>query len=575
MNKIKCFALALSTFAIQTAVAQNEEDTLRGGAVIIVKEFEPTISDASKILEEPKIKPIEAPKINFKYRMLNKRASTSFLPDSIKAANMRGEPLDRLYRGYFRGGIGNYGTTNARLHLNNLRSRNGLYGVELSHIRTQGNIRDVATSTASENEILLNGTRFFKYHSLSGNVGYSRNTNHFYGFDTPFYNEIEKADDIDKASIEQFYSKISANASFKSFYADSTDLNYRFDADYYFLEDAYQTKEHNVLVNANLNKFFNKEQAFLNLVVDHNNYQSSLDTISNTIIGLNPQIVFRGKEWRVSLGLNAMSEFEDGGEFRFYPKADLKYSIANDLLIPFVGITGGLKRQNFNSVRNDNPFINPAFALANKNTRYKFYGGVRGAYNSTLSFSLIAERSQVANYAMYVNSAESLVASDNEFYYADSQFNVLYDTLDITHISGEISFNEIDRLKVIARGDFWSYNPKNQPEVWHLPEFKGTLTAHYDMHDKIVLRADIFYISKQFARTFDETEGDRVATGIYAKELKGTIDINLAAEYRLNKKLSGFVRLNNIAAIEYERFNNYPTQRFNFLAGISYSFWGE
>jgi hypothetical protein len=351
-------------------------------------------------------------------------------------------------------------------------------------------------------------------------------------------------------------------------------LNYSVDASYYFLEDAYQTKEHNIRVDGKLDRFFNQEQAFLNILFDHNNYGSSEDTLSNTIIGLNPQIVFRGSKWRISVGLKAMSEFEDGGEFRFYPNADLKYSIADDLLTPFIGITGGLERQNFNSIRNDNPFINPTFRLANENTRYKFYGGVRGVYNSTWAFSLMAERSQVANHALYVNAPDTLGAP-SELYYADSRFNVIYDTLDITYISGEISYNEIDRLKIVARGDFWSFDTKNQPEAWHLPTYRGTLTAHYDISDKIVLTADIFYISKQFARTFDPNDGDRVATGIYSKELEGTIDINLGAEYRLNKKLSGFVQLNNLAAIEYQRFNNYPTQRFNFLAGISYSFWGE
>ena len=574
MNKLALCVIALTSLGFSAAAQSNSQDTLKGGAVIIVKEFEPTISDASKILEEPKIKPIEAPKINFRYRILPKTAETSYAPDSISAARMRGKPLSRLYSGYFRGGVGNYGTSMGKLHLNNLRSRKALYGLELSHLRTQGNIKEVGTSTSSQNAIALNGTRFFKHHQLNSNVGYSRDVNYFYGFDRPYYNLLEQADLLEDASNDQFYSEIAADVSFQSFYADSTDLNYQFDVAYYFLEDAYETNEHNVKVEGQLNRFFNTEQAFLNLLVDHNNYSSSRDTLSNTIIGLNPQIVFRGSKWRVSLGLKAMSEFEDGGEFRFYPNADLKYSIADDLLTPFIGVTGGLARQNFNSIRNDNPFINPAFQLANENTRYKFYGGVRGAYNSTWAFSLIAERSQIANHALYVNTPDTL-GSINQLYYEDTRFNVIYDTLDITHIAAEVSYNEIDRLKIIAQGDFWSFDPTNQPEAWHLPTFRGTLTAHYDIKDKIVLTADIFYISQQFARTLDPTDGNRVASGIYAKELEGTIDINIGAEYRLNKKLSGFINLNNIAAIEYQRFNNYPTQRFNFLAGISYSFWGE
>lgn len=580
MNKlIHSLILILCSGMASTLVAQVKEDTLKGGEILIKKDFEPTISDASKILEEPKVKSVEIPEVKFKYDFLSKMVPTTFTPDSIKAARMKGEPLERLYRGYARAGFGNYGTTMANVYLNNLRSRNAVYGLRLNHLRTQGNIKDVATSTASTNGVEAHGNYFLRAHQVGGKIAYNRDAVHFYGFDDGYYQYVMSADDIKDNDIKQYYSKVDANLMLESFFADSNVLNYAFNFDYYNLQDNYNTQENFARLDAKLDRFFGQEQGILNAALDFNDISSGYDTTNNLIIELNPQIIFRGEKWRISVGLKAMVEAENETEYRFYPNAHIKYNVVGDLLIPYIGVTGGLERQNFNTLRLQNPYVNPASALANENTRYEVYGGVRGAYNSTLAFNLRASRSQVANVAMFVNAYDGFhdIQPGGPTYYfpTNSTFNVLYDTLDITHISGEISYNNIKKLKLIARGDFWDYNAKNQPEVWHMPTFKATVTGNYDLKDKIILTADIFYISKQYARSLNASDGDRVEAGVYAKELDGTVDINIGAEYRLNKKLSGFIQFNNLAAIEYEKYNNYPTQRFSFLAGVSYSFWGE
>jgi outer membrane receptor protein involved in Fe transport len=54
-------------------------------------------------------------------------------------------------------------------------------------------------------------------------------------------------------------------------------------------------------------------------------------------------------------------------------------------------------------------------------------------------------------------------------------------------------------------------------------------------------------------------------------ELQGIADINLGLEYRYNKILSGFLRLNNIGNTRYYKWNNYPVQGFSVMAGFTYS----
>ncbi len=54
--------------------------------------------------------------------------------------------------------------------------------------------------------------------------------------------------------------------------------------------------------------------------------------------------------------------------------------------------------------------------------------------------------------------------------------------------------------------------------------------------------------------------------------LNTAIDINLRGNYAITSKLAAFAQLNNFGLQKYERWLGYPAQRFNMLAGVSYSF---
>ena len=60
--------------------------------------------------------------------------------------------------------------------------------------------------------------------------------------------------------------------------------------------------------------------------------------------------------------------------------------------------------------------------------------------------------------------------------------------------------------------------------------------------------------------------------GMPEKRLKDAADINLGVDYKLNKKWALWVDLNNISNIQYQRWNQYDSFGFNFIAGLRYSF---
>lgn len=60
--------------------------------------------------------------------------------------------------------------------------------------------------------------------------------------------------------------------------------------------------------------------------------------------------------------------------------------------------------------------------------------------------------------------------------------------------------------------------------------------------------------------------------GMPEKRLKDAADIKLGVDYKMNKKWALWVDLNNIANIQYQRWNQYDSFGFNFIAGLRYSF---
>ena len=105
-----------------------------------------------------------------------------------------------------------------------------------------------------------------------------------------------------------------------------------------------------------------------------------------------------------------------------------------------------------------------------------------------------------------------------------------------------------------------------------MPQVKLTLSANYNLRDKILLKVDLFYIDNQYAKTFVTDTTSSTGRKPVATELKGVFDANLGLDYRYTKKLGFFLNFNNIANYRYSRWSNYPTQGFNLMGGLSYSF---
>lgn len=583
MKQAISIILTLAACSVYAQNSRSSKDTLTTDEVLIVREYEPTISNAFKIGITPQIKEVKAKEITFKYDEKKIDFNSGFKPDSIQAARIKAEALNRLYRNYVKLGMGNYLTTYGEAHINSVRSRNGYWGANLKHRASQGQIANYPYSGFSRNSAEVHGTRFLKSHEVNGKINYSRDANHFYGFADSLQARLDESK-IEKAHIEQIYHLVSAQAGVSSFFKDSNALNYRVNTRYNYLTTQSQANENQVVLDAKLERYFGSELALLNIKADYNQFQNN-DTNSNfpvfantgnLLILINPQVEFKGEKWRLSAGLNAFIENDSNTQFKFYPNAMFSYNVYDNYVIPYAGVRGGIERLNFNSLRQENPFISNFVQLQNTNTRYDFFGGVRGALTSNVSFNLRASYRQLANMPLFVHTNRSAgIVVPTQFNREDASFIVRYDTVQITQITGELVFFEQSKLNVMLRGDYYAYNTTRETKAWHMPAFVATASGRYNLRNKLVFTSDVTFNTVRQALTFDPNEGEKVSATEFAVNLDAIVDLNLGFEFRYNKKLSGFLQLNNILAQQYERWHNYPVQRFNLLFGVTYSFWRE
>ena len=532
----------------------NVEETVEGS-------FNPVIKEALKISSYPSIIDSTKKLPIAKYSFVEKKVNSSFQIDPITAAKMKGEPLIKLYRTHLKGGLGNYNTPLLDLSFNSLRSKEYLYSANYMHLSSSGSLNDTMINSGySRNNLNVFGKYFVDNYTFDGGFEYDRNVVNYYGYNS-------KLIDLSKDLTRQRFNTFSGNASFASHDMDSSQINYDVALKYYNLRDLFDAKENNLNLNISLNKLYGKEIFGVNFSNDYYYNTTALDTNYNNILKLNPNVKSAGKNWQVKAGLLLFTETSVTGTLvHFYPSVDFNYNIIDNIIIPYVGIDGNVERNSYKKMTDKNPFLNSFSYLENSRSndflKCKYYGGIRGSLSSAVSFNTNVSYHNVSNMAFFVNDNATQL---------QNKFVLVYDDVKLTNWHGELSYQKNEKLRFLAKADYYKYVLKELWFPWNKPTLELSFSGQYNLREKIVIKADVFYQNARKGLNYYQNS-DPVVKGPVPVNLKQYVDLNLAFEYRYTKRLSAFLNVNNLGAVKYVQWNNYPVQRFNLLAGFTYSF---
>ncbi len=559
---VYAIVLFLTVITVSEAWSQPQSNYV----VPIIEAYVPTISDAFKINQNPQIMDTIYSKSKMFYVYRSKQyPDIEYNPEPIKPAKVQPDRLIKLYKNYIKLGFGNYITPYGEYNFNTLRSKNLLLGVHLRHLSSSGKIKNYAYSGCSDNEVNIYGKKIITNHTLFGNVDLNRQVVHYYGYNPDDYS-TSTFGLPSRNDIKQRYLNVGFNAGIKSNFLDTSKLKYEAVFSYYHFVDKIGSKENNFRLNGNVSKdvkwvdFTKSQTVGVDVLADIYHNDDSLLMTVNGIVSLVPYIKTKYSIFDLKIGADLDFKTDVTTEMRLFPQVDLGMDLMPHYLYAFAGVTGGSKKMSYKSICNENPFVQSIVPLQFSTTKSEYFLGFKGNILSDFSFNLKGSYAHIEGMPFYVNYHDTTV-----FASGSHQFTIAYDTIDLWKAKAEVAYKMGEKIRFTVGADFYNYIMKNELKPWHRPNFDGYLSVDYNIQNKIIINGDFYYYGDMFARSY-------VKDSIVAKPLKGYLDANLGIEYRYSKVLSGFIHFNNLAGTRYYRWNNYPSYRFNILAGITYSF---
>lgn len=556
-------------FSITAFTQEREKDTLDTN-VNVVRPYSPSVNDAFKVKETPKLDDEEnTTKKEVKYNIFSFPVASTFTPAKGKAADVDKAKPVRLYDNYATLGVGTYTTIIGEVYLNHAISRNESVGGYFSHQSSQGGIQDVLTD---DNFAItkLNANYSNKSNDMAWKVqgGFETLTYNWYGLPQPLIDQ-NTANGLDvKHTFHN--ANIGGDISFEDKYISSGNVLFR------RFGDNQGSGENHFTTKIGVDIPVQDEEVSTTIHFDYlgGSFDRNFSTdeelkYGNIQVGVSPSYQIIKDDLTLNLGasLYYLNDTEaNRNKFYVYPNITASYRLVNEVLILFGGIEGGLIQNTYHQFATENPFVSPTLFVVPTDQQYNVYGGFKGKLSNAISYNVsgryIADRFK----PLFINNEISMGSEDYMF---GNSFGIVYDDVTTLGISGELNVAVNRNFTLTLKGDYLSYTTDREDEAWNLPDFKSSLFLDYQINEHWFAGANVFYIGERKDYFFLPSLTSPVAEVV---TLDSFFDANAHVGYHINDQFSVFARVNNIANNEYQRWQNYPVQGFQALAGATYKF---
>ncbi|WP_445721878.1 TonB-dependent receptor [Flavobacterium sp.] len=582
MRKIKNIVFLITVLSIQFTFSQVKDENIGSEVVNIVKPYTPTISDAFKVKETPVMEDDDnTQKEIIKYNIFSFPVASTFTPAKGKAAGVDKTEREKLYRNYATLGFGNYPTVNAELFITENFGRNSYVGGMLRHLSSQGGIKDLVLDDKYYNTS-LDVTYGSRERDLSWNVdlGVKNQIYNWYGLPTTniFFDEAT----IKAIDPKQSYNTIGLGGKLnleKSFFKEASLMFKRF-------SDGFGSGENRFYLKPNFNFDVMDQKVKANFIIDYvggkfeRNY-TALEEIkySHVIFGTKPSILYQQDDLSVQLGagifystgkINGISD----SKLFVYPNIKASYRIVGDILVGYAGAEGGLNQNSYAEFVDQNPFVSPTLIVAPTDNKYDIYVGLKGKLANAVAFNVRGSFNNDDNKALFVSNQYVLGNVNTEGYTNGNSLNVVYDNVKTASFFGEIKADFSKRVALGINATYNNYTTETQAEAWNLPQLNVGTTLDFDINDKWYAGTNVFFVGE---RKDIVTVQDNLATnpGTFSQKevsLDSYFDLNAHVGYKYNDRLTAFLRGNNLANQQYNRWSNFPVQGIQVLLGANYKF---
>lgn len=536
------FFLTVMCFIVRPLVAQNEGDGVGNQEVVVVKEYEATIQDAQKVNMQPGIPEIEEKKPRLDYTIpVREFKDISFEANPLKPIGISKEKQQASNSSYIKIGFGSQLMPLVQLAYNDNKTKNLQFGILYDHLSAHSWDRavDIKNQDFSDDKAGV----YLKYFPEKLEVGVSFNfrnyRTHFFGTDSAY----------SESAVRQVFRTYDATAYIKNAQKNKLDIDIKQTLNFNYLQETSGgANEWYMAGRTDFQKNFMQYHAVTaSFNFDASDLKNDSFNLNRTIFTPMAGYSFNDDDWRTQAKFGVAI---DGSTPIFVCDLHLEKQLYYHFLVAYAGYNRSDQKNSLNSLAQTNNFIQDRVNI--KNSAVGDFGtGIKGTIEN-FSYNVAFHLVQDIRMPLFINDSADM-----------KRFLVIYDANALIYNGHfEAGYNAREWLRFLVLGDYNYYHLKDNAYAWENPAFKATLRTRYIWKDKISLTLDLYGLTNSRALLPENQTG----------KIKGTGDLNIGAEYLMNKHLSFFMSLNNIANQKYQQWYNYPSYGINGMIGGKFSF---
>lgn len=545
INKITLFALCL--LCSLAAMGQTEKkETPMNRTVVVEKEYNPDIMDASKVNVLPKVQDPTVAKKAIEY-------NTSLLP--FASLNYPMQPslmhLDqqKYKAGYARLGYGTNGNLDAKVaYLFHLSDKDQL-GVLAT---LDGMNTKIKVPSFIDNKEKIDWQS--RYYSSALNVNYQHLFDKYtfdaavsMGLDNFNYQAI--GNNISSSTLalsdKQRHSKWMFHTGLKSL-DKNLPLQFAAETNILSFQQAYpNSKEENIWqIKADVSGSLSQEQT-VGVVTQMDNFFYSADGFKNySSLTFNPYYRYVANHWDLRLGAHVDFSLGPAKGLEVSPDLLAQYVFSNSY-VAYAQLGGGRVLNDFRRIESLSPYV-PFLQYDNSYTQLDFKLGLKSYVGGGFWFDVFSGYQSTSDDLCIVGNLPRMVNADTKHFYLGSV----------------LKYKFKDIIDVSMKEKFYSWENESDAILEMKPKFDFQLDVAAQILPQLTANMNYQYVSRPEVK---------LAQQVYVKQ-DPINELGLGATYRLYKELSLFGKLNNLLNKSYQNNYSYPTQGIHFLIGASIRF---
>jgi hypothetical protein len=532
------FLAAMCLLACSTATAQR--DTTRRQTIDITSSYKPVLRNAVKINLSASPLSADTSRPRLAYDIPAQNLFFAYQPISLKPlALMQDTGLQLGIRNYVKVGFGNYTTPYVAAAVSFGDGKTSLINLYGNYISSKGKIENQNFS-----ELQLKGTASYlsTKNEVYGSAGINARQYYQYGYDHTLHT-------FPKDSVSRKYQDFFVSAGLRNTVVNDFKVNYDPNITAHVFSRENKVNESSLIIDAPVEKKFGESVSFKVTgsadITNLNNKTTAISTsISNNLFQIAPELAYYSDLFTFHGGVTPSW---NNGVLSVLPNLYGEAQLQHKVFMIQAGWVGRFINNSFRSLSTYNPYIaDPAFLANTKEVQY--YGGIKATMGKHFSFNAKAAFITYNNMPLFLNDRND-----------GKSFIVVNESkMNDVQLHGDMSVVSQDKFTLTAALDVNTYTGmRDNANAWGLAPVQLTGSFRWNAFKQVLFKADLFAFSGVPALLKNNTE----------TKTNGT-DLSAGAEFKINKKFSAWLDLNNILDTKYQRFYNYPVYGLNVIGGI-------